>query len=439
MLLLLLLLSATANVARTAADARLPRFDLRRYGARTAAADAGGGHSGSEALVRANTKAFDAAVAAIRAAGGGELYVPPGVWPTAGFALTSNMTLFLERGSKVLGHAFFAPSSSAGMCRGKKAGCYAATNWRPREDNCSSYPRLGWHPVGRPNDQIDERRTGYHPLLGGWGLRHVLITGRNGSLDWHNLSAWNALHGDAALAFGRPHSVLFSRSRDVAVENIAVLNSPFWSVRFWASRGVRASRLRIVNERDIFNGDGVDIDSSSDAIVESIYYRGGDDAVALKAGLGSDGAAFNMPTSNVTVQGIDASSRSSCWCIGSEVEGGIRDVTVRNVSCVDTDAGLRFKTPRTMSGNLPASNVSIVGARMDGITGTALTVTGFHDVKVRDVRGTGIHQPGDFSFGTGLVLEDVDFRTVELAYHCQDVNSSASADVFPPATCLMNR
>ena len=88
-----------------AADLAIPdaRFDLRDYG----------GKSGGDAL---NTRAFEAAVAAIRVAGGGELYVPQGVWLTTGFALTSNMSLFLESGATVLGAL---PNNS---------------HWRPRNE-----------------------------------------------------------------------------------------------------------------------------------------------------------------------------------------------------------------------------------------------------------------------------------------------------------------
>ena len=60
---------------------RQQRFDLSKFGGK------GDG-------VTLNTDAFTAAVAAIKAAGGGELYVGKGVWMTTGFALTSHMSLF---------------------------------------------------------------------------------------------------------------------------------------------------------------------------------------------------------------------------------------------------------------------------------------------------------------------------------------------------------
>jgi polygalacturonase len=49
-----------------------------------------------------NTGAFERAVQAIKARGGGQLNVPSGTWITAPFNLTSHMTLFLAEGAVIL-------------------------------------------------------------------------------------------------------------------------------------------------------------------------------------------------------------------------------------------------------------------------------------------------------------------------------------------------
>ena len=203
------------------------RFDIREYG-------------GKNDGVTLNTDAFLAAVSAIKAAGGGELYVPPGVWLTTGFALTSHMSLFLEHGSTLLG----APPNN--------------TRWRPRNDSCSSYPRR--YPPdcrGGPDHTedrgtgVDERHSGYEPIVGGWNITDVTITGNNGTIAGQAELWWNG-----SWKHGRPHAVLFSRCQRVVVSNLTVQDSPFWSVRFWASAQISASNLTITAPRHVYNNDG---------------------------------------------------------------------------------------------------------------------------------------------------------------------------------------
>ena len=74
--------------------------------------------------------------------------------------------------------------------------------------------------------------------------------------------------------------------------------------------------------------------------MDHLYYDGGDDGVALKSGLGPEGAKFNRPTRGVTVRNITVRTRSSCMCVGSEMEGGVHDVDVSGVRCHDCGDGL---------------------------------------------------------------------------------------------------
>ena len=89
------LVAAGARAQETCAGAALPR-----RGARVSVASFGGAGDGRTL----NTGAFARAVASVerlRAPGGAELYVPPGVWLTGPFNLTSHMTLFLARGAVI--------------------------------------------------------------------------------------------------------------------------------------------------------------------------------------------------------------------------------------------------------------------------------------------------------------------------------------------------
>ena len=80
----------------------------------------------------------------------------------------------------------------------------------------------------------------------------------------------------------------------------------------------RATNLTITATRHVFNNDGVDIDSTQHAVVEDVYYDGGDDAVALKSGLCKAGVEFATPTANVRIENFIARTRDACFCTGSE-------------------------------------------------------------------------------------------------------------------------
>ena len=52
--------------------------------------------------------------------------------------------------------------------------------------------------------------------------------------------------------------------------------------------------------------------------------------IALKSGMCQAGADFNMPTVNVRIEHDSARSRSSCFVTGSEDEGGVHNVSVKD-------------------------------------------------------------------------------------------------------------
>ena len=52
--------------------------------------------------------------------------------------------------------------------------------------------------------------------------------------------------------------------------------------------------------------------------------------IALKSGMCQAGADFNMPTVNVRIEHVSARSRSSCFVTGSEDEGGVHNVSVKD-------------------------------------------------------------------------------------------------------------
>ena len=82
--------------------------------------------------------------------------------------------------------------------------------------------------------------------------------------------------------------------------------------------------------------DGVDPDSQYNTLIERVYYRGGDDGVAIKSGWDQAGIDYARPTVNVTIRDCTFATPANCVTIGSEMSGGVRDVHVHNVTCIGT-------------------------------------------------------------------------------------------------------
>ena len=278
-------------------------LDLRKLGGRTVA-EAGRGFL--------NTAVFESAVRTIHASGGGSLYVPPGEWQTTGFALTSHMTLFIESGATINMLANISCDSSNKRC--------SAAHWRPRNDSCPSYPADVGPKDAAAASGVDERHSGYEPLLGAWNATDIIITGNNGTIQGNGPVWWPQR---AQLIHGRPHMMFFSRCSNIHVSNLTLRSSPFWTVRFWDSGpDLSARNLTILATCASENNDGVDIDSSHGATVEDLYYDGCDDGVALKSGLDGKtraGTEFGVPTRDVTIRRIVAKTRSACITIGTGI------------------------------------------------------------------------------------------------------------------------
>lgn len=121
--------------------------------------------------------------------------------------------------------------------------------------------------------------------------------------------------------------------------------SPFWTVHPWNCDGVNARLLTIVNPDDSPNTDGFDPDSSRNIILEDTFISVGDDAIAIKSGWDCYGIIFNVPSENIYIRNLTVYRADAGICLGSEMSGGIRNVTVLDSYFYKTTwSGLRLKS-----------------------------------------------------------------------------------------------
>ncbi len=328
-----------------------------------------------------NTAAFEAAIADVTRNGGGRVIVPPGLWRTGPIVLRSRLELHLERGALI-----------------------------QFSDNRDDYPLIETSYEGRTEWRCQ-------PPISGRDLEHVAITGE-GILDgagqvWRpvkktKLTAgqWSDLidsggvvnaRGDiwypsaASLAGNegggrargggleaaravkdalRPVLLSLVECRHVLLEGVTFQNSPAWCLHPLMCEDITVRGVTVRNPWYSQNGDGLDLESCRNALVEECSFDVGDDAICLKSGRDAEGRQRGRPTVNVLVRNCVVYHGHGGFVVGSEMSGGVRNIRVQDCTFIGTDVGLRFKSTRGRGGVV--ENIHIERVRMTDIPTEAI-------------------------------------------------------------------
>ncbi len=189
----------------------------------------------------------------------------------------------------------------------------------------------------------------YSPMIYCRNVTDVAITG-NGTIDGNGVETFGTWrpqqakdkelsrtmnHNETPVSeriFGeghllRPQLVQFYQCNGVTIDGIRITNAPFWCIHLLDSKNIICRAISYSTH--FVNNDGIDVDSSSDVLIEDISFDNGDDNIAIKSGRDNDGWRLSQPSRNIIVrncrfQGLHA------LVIGSEMSGGVEDVWVEN-------------------------------------------------------------------------------------------------------------
>jgi polygalacturonase len=269
-----------------------------------------------------NTDAFREAVAACRKAGGGEVVVPAGVFVTGPFELTDRMALVLERGATVRGSQDFKDYEKKGAGGGDAAG-----------------------------------KASILPLIGGKNLSDVAIRGE-GTIDGAGAPWWQRFRAERAagapqegqpraagqpVEHPRPKLVLLTGCNRVLIQGVTLKDSPQFHVVPNGCRDVTVEDVQITAPADSPNTDGIDPTGSRDVLIRHCTIDVGDDDVSFKSDP-KEGATENVLVTGCTFRHGHGAS------VGSNIGGGIRDITVEHCTFEGTDNGVRIKSARDRGG-----------------------------------------------------------------------------------------
>jgi polygalacturonase len=307
-------------------------FDVLHYGA------AGDG-------VSDDTLAIRAALEAAGLDGGGIVAVPPGVFRTGPLQLLSGTELRIAKGATLS----FIPEFD---------------RYEPVRTRWEGVECWGCQPLVFAADARDVTISGEGGLNGNgrtwWdACRSARVAGRTNPQTniERRLAALNPDHhshpsggGGRELQFLRPPLVQFMNCTKVRIEGLQLSDSPFWNTHlvYCSDAVIRGVHFR--NPVDAPNTDGLDLDSSSNVLIEDCIFDVGDDCLGLKSGSGIDGLRVARPTENIIIRRCTMRSGHGGVVIGSETAGGIHEVEISDCHFKGTDRGLRIKTRRGRGG-----------------------------------------------------------------------------------------
>jgi polygalacturonase len=191
---------------------------------------------------------------------------------------------------------------------------------------------------------IDKAGKGCKPFITIDGVKGAgimgegVIDGQGGQLIDGKTESWWQIARRAQKEKGRqnvPRMIQIEKSRDITLYRITLRNSTNFHVAMSRVDGFTAWGIRIDTPKDARNTDGIDPGASRNVTIAYSHIRTGDDNVAIKAGSGM--------SENISIL-HNRFYHGHGMSIGSETNGGVRNVLVEDLDMDGTTSGLRIKS-----------------------------------------------------------------------------------------------
>jgi parallel beta-helix repeat protein len=331
-----------------------------------------------------NTAALEKTIQTCATAGGGRVIVPQGLWLTGPIELQSHVELHLERGALILftrDHTHFplihTPGSQkmsvASPIYGFDLQDIAITGEGVMDGGGDS-----WRPVKKSKTTAQQ----WKGLLAQGGVLSL-----DGEIWWPSQEAMN--HDI------RPYMLYLVNCRNVLLKDLTIRNSPKFVFYPNSCTDLVMDHVNIFNEWWAQNGDGIDISASRNVILYRCTVSAGDDGICMKSSSGNKHDGSGGPAlENVIVAGCTVYHAHGGFVIGSNTDGGMHNISVRDCSFIGTDVGLRFKSNMGRGGLVSDIFISDIVMR-DIATNAILFDTYYEDAPAGSVKDPNKPKPTD--------------------------------------------
>lgn len=343
--------------------------------------------------VTLNTNSINQAIAECNRNGGGVVLIPSGLWLTGPLELKSNVNLHL------------AANATLSFTRDFSQYKLTETNWEGVAAVRNQSPISG---TGLENVAI----TGSGIIDGNGDAWRMVKKDKLTESQWKKLVAsggvvspdsktWypseKSYKGSLAKSPGvisqgktlgdyeeikdflRPNLLVLTRCKKVLLDGVTFQNSPAWNLHPLMCENLTVRNVNVKNPWYAQNGDGIDVESCKNVLIEKSVFDVGDDGICIKSGRDEQGRKRAMPTENLLVRNCVVYHAHGGFVIGSEMSGGARNLFVTDCTFIGTDIGLRFKTTRGRGGVV--EKVYVKNIDMKDIAGEAVLFDMYYEAK----------------------------------------------------------
>jgi polygalacturonase len=331
-----------------------------------------------------NTKSINRAIDECNRKGGGVVVIPKGLWLTGPIVLKSNVNLQLEKSALL---QFTRDFDQYPLIRGNWEGIPQMRNQSPLSANNATNIAItgagiidgagdAWRMVKK--DKLTETQWKKLVASGGvlsvdkktWYPSEKSLKGSELKNAGEITSERNQEFFDSIKDFLRPNLLVLTSCKNILLEGVTFQNSPAWCLHPLMCEDLTVRNIYVKNPWYAQNGDGIDVESCKNIVLESSTFDVGDDGICIKSGRDEAGRKRGMATENMIVRNCTVYHAHGGFVIGSEMSGGARNLHVSDCTFIGTDVGLRFKTTRGRGGVV--EKVFVNNITMKDIVGEAI-------------------------------------------------------------------
>jgi len=320
-------------------------FNVRDYGATGKKTDAA-------------QKAIQSAIDACAAAGGGQVYLPPGDYTSGTLHLRSHVRLYLEAGATLFASLDPAVYDQPALLYGEgienitiegRGTIEGQAEYKWIENQRGAYPSpFDAKPVIPPlNVALEIERRSVQP---------------GSHINWKNVPYFGHINYNTALAYEKarergeplmrsypkgwpthpeyPHMIQVIHCKDVRIAGLSILHSPSWTLNPINCERVTIDGLYIFTSLKYgVWADGIDPDGCKDVRIANCTIETGDDSIVFYS-MNWHGPA--LPCENITVTNCRLTSASAAikFCDGNM--NSVRNVTIDNCVITESNRGIAF-------------------------------------------------------------------------------------------------